>query len=305
MPSKRHETVKKILTASIGGLRGNLPKVRHLRNMLEFGSMFMLLPWGVHYEVVQLGNIDGQFIGPTDADQEKLLLYFHGGGYSIGSSQTHRSLVGQITKESNIRALLINYRKAPEHPFPAAVNDAVSTYRKLLKRGFKPENIIFGGDSAGGGLVISTQLALKQRQLPLPAAGICISPWVDLVDMSGSIVMNDPEDPLIDTRKLRIWAERYAGKYHMTHSLVSPLYGNFENLPPMLIQISTSEMLYDNAIRLAIKAKKADVQVTLQEWDGLIHWWHLFRSIVPEADEAIHKIAEFIKATFQKKESAV
>ena len=163
-----------------------------------------------------------------------------------------------------------------------------------------PEDVFVAGDSAGGGLALAMQHACKQRQLPLPRATVCLSPWVDILEMGGSIEQNADNDPLIDIRRMRIWAEAYAGEYNMTHSLISPLYGQFDGFGPVLIQTSRDEMLYDNARKLARKAERAGVDVTLQTWEGLIHWWHLFTGLIPESDEAVAKIAEFVELCYEE-----
>lgn len=298
-PSIKHEALKTVLHKSIKSLGPAVPKVNHIRALLEMATTLRTLPWGVHYEKVQRGNISGDFVAVDGCYREYVLLFLHGGGYSIGSSRTHRSLVGTLAKESNMRVFLPEYRKAPEFPFPAALNDAVDAYKLLLEE-YTAENIVLVGDSAGGGLLLSLQHACKQRQLPLPKASVCFSPWVDLVDMTGTVVTNAEKDPLIDIRKMRIWAEMYSGKYDMTHSLVSPLYGNFEGFGPILIQTSRDEMLYDNARKLARKAE-LDTDITLQTWEGMMHWWHLFTGMVPEADEAVQKAAEFIHCLYNLK----
>jgi acetyl esterase/lipase len=199
-----------------------------------------------------------------------------------------------------MKVLLIDYHKAPEFPFPAALNDAVAAYRALIElKGYQAKYITIAGDSAGGGLALAVQHACKERKLPMPGASICLSPWVDLVEMGGSIETNADKDPLIDIRKMRFWASSYAGEYDITHSLISPLYGKFNDFGPILIQTSRDEMLYDNARKLARKAETAGVDITLQTWDGLIHWWHLFTGIVPEADEAVEKAAQFLLNTYE------
>lgn len=306
MPSSRHESIKKMLIKASKRLveKDSTPDLHHMRHLLEMSTFFYLLPWGVHYKKtkVQSGThkIDADVIIPAESDRNKIILYFHGGGYTIGSSNSHRSLVGKLAKKTKTRALLIDYRKAPEHPYPAALEDALASYQSILKRGYLPQNVVFAGDSAGGGLVLSALMALRDKNKPLPAAGICLSPWCDLKATGQSIQTNQDNDPLIEPNKMYKWASMYATDNPLDDPYISPLYGDFTNLPPLLIQVSDSEMLFDDAVRVTRKARKQGVNVTYQSWEGLIHWWHLFQRVIPEACEAIDKIAEFIDEIFEQ-----
>ena len=299
MPSKKHEAIKKILNIAANSLgdSDNLPHLHHMRHLIELGTFFYLLPWGVHIKKVMVDDkIYGEVIVPTTSNRKKVMLYFHGGGYTIGSSHSHRSLVGKIAKKAGIIALLIEYRKAPEHPFPAALEDALASYKRLLyKRGKLPEDIVFAGDSAGGGLVLALLLKIKEEGLPMPAGAIGLSPWVDLTNSGESVIKNQNEDPLVDLRKMKEWARMYAGAANPENPLVSPLFGDLSGLPPLLIQTSDAEMLYSDAIRIVKKAEDAGVDITLQTWEGLIHWWQIFQRVIPEAGEALDKISDFIK----------
>ncbi len=305
MPSKKHEAIKKMLNIAANSLKDsdNLPHLHHMRHLVELGTFFYLLPWGVHIKKVMVDDkIYGEVIIPTTSDRKKVMLYFHGGGYTIGSSHSHRSLVGKIAKKAGIIALLIEYRKAPEHPFPAALDDALASYKRLLyKRGKLPENIVFAGDSAGGGLVFALLLKIKEEGLPMPAGAIGLSPWVDLTNSGESILKNQYEDPLVDIRKMEKWAKMYAGATDQKNPFVSPLYGDLSGLPPILIQASDSEMLYSDAVRIVKKIEEANVDVTFQTWEGLIHWWQIFQRVVPEASEALDKISDFIQLTLDSK----
>lgn len=310
MPSKRHERIKKLLLKTTAQLKkkGTLPQFKHLRPLLEMGTMFSMLPWTVHFKEIELRQkncfrfVKGEAIIPNNPINTcQIILYLHGGGYTIGSSHTHRSLVGKLAKKTGRIGILPEYRKAPEYPFPAALEDAFFAYKALIDRGKLPEDIILAGDSAGGGLVMALLLELKKEKLPMPKAAVCISPWVDLAATGQSIIDNQDKDPLVDIDKLRIWAKMYSGNEDITHPQISPLYADLSGLPPMLIQVSNTEMLYDDSVRLAYKAEQAGVEVNLQVWDGLIHWWHLFQNAIPEAGEAIQKIADFINSRFEEK----
>jgi acetyl esterase/lipase len=307
MPSRQHESVKNMLNRAAQPLKkgDRIPEIHHMRHLLELGTFFYLLPWGVHQKQIKIKikgsmftRINADLLVPTDADKSKVLLYFHGGGYTIGSVNSHRSLVGKIAKKAGMIALLPDYRKAPENPYPAALDDAVSCYLSLLDRGKEAQNIIVAGDSAGGGLAFSLALRLRDLKHPLPGAVIGLSPWVDLAATGESILKNAGNDPLNDVNKLHKWAEMYAGKNDLTIPYISPLYGNFSDFPPTLIQCSTSEMLYDDSLSLHHKLIAANRNSILQEWDGLMHWWHLFQKLIPEANEAVEKIVKYINEIY-------
>ncbi len=307
MPSKKHERIKKMLQTASNRMKrkGRIPIFKHMRPVLELSTIFSMLPWGVHFKKVVLENkscfrkVVAEVIIPSKAvNTYQIILYMHGGGYTIGSLHTHRALVGRLAKKTNRVGIIIEYRKAPENPFPAAVNDAVISYKALLERGKKPKDIIFVGDSAGGGLVIATQLALKEQKIPLPGAGVCISPWVDLTVSNKSIEKNKNNDPLVDKEKMQLWSKMYSGKYPVTHPQISPVFADLKGLSPLLIQVSNAEMLYDDSLNIVKKAEEDGVEVNLQVFDGLIHWWHLFQKTVPEAKDAIDKIAVFINNIF-------
>jgi len=287
--------------------KNQIPSFATMRPILEVSTLFALLPWGVGFKPIVLRNkkcfrtVKAEAIipnYPTNTDQ--IILYLHGGGYTLGSSHTHRSLVGRIAKITNRVAIMPEYRKAPENPFPAALEDAVFSFKALLERGKNPEDIILMGDSAGGGLAIATQLKLKELNLPQAGAVVCLSPWVDLAATGESIDRFQNEDPLVDKAKMKLWADLYSGEYDVRHPHISPLYADLSGLKPLLIQVSSGEMLYDDSVRLAQKAKDAGVDVTLQTWEGLIHWWHIFQRTVPEAGDAVDKIADFVLNIFQK-----
>ncbi len=311
MASKRHDSVKKMLNSAVAPLKeaDKTPRLHHMRHLLEMGTFFYLLPWGVHYKRVKIGKdseteVNVEVIIPNKSNRDKVLLYFHGGGYTIGSMHTHRSLVGKIAKKTKIISVLVDYRKAPENKFPAAIEDAIASYKSLLKRGKKPENIIIGGDSAGGGLTIATLVALKDLNLPQPKAAFCLSPWVDLA-ATGESIKTNTDDPLVDERKMNKWIKMYVGSHDVKNPLISPLYADLSGIAPLLIQTSNAEMLYSDATRIADRAKKFGVEVELQEWDGLMHWWHLFQRVIPEADEAIEKIVDFINAKLNGKQETL
>jgi len=249
--------------------------------------------WRVRTVPVKINKIEGEWIKPLLGPTKKVILYLHGGGYGLGSINTHRSMMAQIAIKSNIRVLAINYRLAPEHPYPAALEDTLETYQWLLANGYKPKNIIISGDSAGGGLALSTLLKIRDEKLPNPAAAIVLSPWTDLCATGKSIKLKAHTDPIIHQRDLTDWSLRYAGKVPLDHPYISPLYADLCDLPPILIQTGQEEILLDDSVRFAQKAKKCGVNVQLEVYEGMIHVWHVLWQFLPKSREAITSIGEF------------
>jgi epsilon-lactone hydrolase len=246
-------------------------------------------------EQVTAGGVDGEWISPANAPKDKAILYFHGGGFRIGSIASHRDLIAQIAVVSGCRVLAINYRLAPEHRFPAALDDALAAYDWLLRRGLKPADIAFAGDSAGGNLALAAMLALRQRRLPLPAAAVLMSPWTDLAATGASYVSRAEADPIHQRPMILALAKNYlGGQGDPCDPLVSPLYADLEGLPPLLVQVGDRETVLDDSIMLAGKARAAGVEVDLQVWDGMIHVFQMFGAELPEAHQAIAEIASFL-----------
>ncbi|TGE28043.1 alpha/beta hydrolase [Hymenobacter metallicola] len=305
MPSPQHLLLKQFLTASTMPLARRRPSIAAMRLSLELGSLGQFMPWGVHFDSLQIEGLAAEWIRPEIADSRRVLLYLHGGGYVLGSLNTHRSMVGALAQRCGMQALAIDYRKAPEHPFPAALEDALLAYRWLLGQGYAAHNIIVAGDSAGGGLMLALLLALRDQHLPLPAAGIGLSPWTDLVLPTSTIRrVADEEIQLVEALAIRGWGGLYAGDVPLTSPLVSPVRARLHELPPLLLQTSDAEVLYDDVLAFAAKATKAGVPVTLQSFSGLVHWWHLFWRYVPEAREALDKVACFTTGIWAAQQAA-
>lgn len=272
----------------------DIPRLR-LEKEAILGKLF--LPSGLSYKRFTLGQMEAEWIVPSRRHhREKVILYLHGGGYAIGSIKSYRSLIAKIAKTTGIRTLAINYRLAPEHPFPAALDDAVEAYRFLLEEElFQPEDIIIAGDSAGGGLSVSTLLALRDSGLPQPLAAVLLSPWTDLAATGRSYKLRADQDPILPACKIKIFGTNYAGAHPVKSPLISPLYGNLEGLAPMLIQVGTEEIVFDDSTRLAKKAKEAGTSVKLEVWDKMPHVWHFSWHVLPEARRAIDGIASWLK----------
>jgi epsilon-lactone hydrolase len=249
----------------------------------------------VKCEPVDANGVKAEWITATNAAPDRVVLYLHGGGYVMGSIDTHRELVARLSKAAQARALALDYRLAPEHPFPAAVDDSITAYRWLLAQGYKPGRIVIAGDSAGGGLAISTLLALRDIGAPLPAGAACISPWVDFEAEGESMTSRAAQDPLVSREMILSIARMYVGeKGNLREPLAAPINAVLNNLPPLFIQVGDAETLLDDSTRLADHAEKAGVDVTLQIWEEMPHVWHLAAPVLAEGQEAIEKIGEFV-----------
>jgi len=249
----------------------------------------------VRCQTVDAGGVPAEWITTPEAAAERAIYYLHGGGYVMGSINTHREMISRIARAAGARVLAIDYRLAPENPFPAAVEDCTAAYRWLLSTGADPARLVIAGDSAGGGLTVATLVALKDAGEPLPAAAVCLSPWVDLELLGESMTTKAEVDPLVQRDVGVQWTKAYLGDAHPRTPLATPLYADLTGLPPLLIQVGTEESLLDDAKRLAERAKSAGVDVALEVWDDMIHVWQFFASMLPEGQQAIDRIGEFIR----------
>jgi epsilon-lactone hydrolase len=250
----------------------------------------------VKCEPLRIGDIPAEWIIPPEAASDRVILYLHGGGYVMGSIATHRATVARIARASKARGLAIDYRLAPEHKFPAAVEDAVAAYKWLLAQGYKPGKIVIAGDSAGGGLTLAALLSIRDQKLPTPAAGVPISAWADLEGTGKSFQTRAARDPMVGSGNLGPMAKNYVGDQDPKHPLASPIHADFRGLPPLLIQVGDAEVLLDDSTRVAERAKSAGVKVDLEVWDDMFHVWHAFAKILPEGQQAIDKIGKFVIA---------
>ncbi|MGO9265418.1 MAG: alpha/beta hydrolase [Candidatus Binataceae bacterium] len=245
-------------------------------------------------EPVTAGGVPAEWIVAPGAAQERVILYLHGGGYVMGSINTHRAMIARISRAAQAKALALDYRLAPEHPFPAAVEDAAAAYRWLLAQGYKPGKIVISGDSAGGGLVLATLLALRDAQTPLPAAAVPISAWSDMEGTGASMKTRASKDPMVANGSLLDMAKVYVGNADRRNPLASPLHGDYRGLPPMLMQVGDAEILLDDSTRVAEKAKAAGVKVDLEVWPEMVHVWHVYAKILPEGQQAIDRIGRYV-----------
>lgn len=252
-------------------------------------------PEGAQIVPVSAGGVPCEWITAEGARDDAAVLYLHGGGYCLGSLNTHRAHVARLSAVTRARGLNVDYRLAPEHPFPAAVDDAVAAYRWLLAQGVAPARIVVAGDSAGGGLTVATLVALRDAGDPLPAGGVCLSPWIDLEGIGESMASKAAADPMVQLAGLQRLAAAYLGDTHARTPLASPLYADLRGLPPLFVQVGTTETLLDDSVRLAERARAADVDVELEQWDDMIHVFQMFAPMLPEADEALAKIGAWVR----------
>jgi len=256
------------------------------------------LPLDVTVESVVAQGVCAEWTRTDTADLTQVLLFLHGGGYMAGSLASHRHVVAQAGREAGTQTLALGYRLSPEHPFPAALEDALAGYRYLLDCGVAPNRIALAGESAGGGLALATVLSLRAGDLPLPRCLWLSSPWVDLALTGGTLTSKEAVDPLLNRAYLAELAAAYLAGSDPRAPLVSPINADLTGLPPMLIQVGSAEVLLDDAVRLARVAGAADVPVTLQVWPHMIHAWHLFYQEVEEGRSALRQAGLFIRSHF-------
>ena len=274
--------------------------IQELRGDMEESTPPFELPEGTRAEPVDADGVPAELIVTAGADENRTLLYVHGGGYVMGSVATHRALVTRLSSASGARCLSLDYRLAPEHPFPAAVLDSVKAYRWLLGEGAKPGRLAIAGDSAGGGLTIATLVALRDDGVSLPACAVALSPWVDLEGTGDSTVSRADMDPMItDLSIVRRMADAYLNGESPRTPLASPLYADLAGLAPLLIQVGDAEVLLDDSTRIAERAKAAGVETELEVWEDMIHGFQSFADMLPEAQQAIDKIGRFLKTHWE------
>jgi monoterpene epsilon-lactone hydrolase len=273
---------------------GNNPTLEQLRGAIEQANGAMPLSPGVDFKLVAEAAVFGIWCQPDDGVFHRSILYLHGGGYLAGSASAWKGLTGELALRCRARVLSLDYRRAPEHPFPMAVEDALVAYRWLLDQGISPESLAIAGDSAGGGLALATLFAAREAKLPMPAAIYLISPWADL-DLAGSTILTKADaDPLATPDALHSMADTYLGGHDRRDPLASPLYGDLAGLPPMLIQVGSEETLLDDSVRLAGRAGAAQVAVRLEIYPHLFHDFQVWHAQLAEARDALARAANFI-----------
>jgi acetyl esterase/lipase len=251
-------------------------------------------PPGTRTLAVDAGGVGAARISTRASQPGRHVLFLHGGGFIAGSPSLYRQLTWRIASAAQSRVLSVDYRLAPEHPFPAALDDAMAAYRWLLAEGAAPERVAVMGDSAGGGLALSLLLRLRDEGVPLPAAAVALSPWTDLALTGRSFTVNAGVDPLLSADQARRFVHHYLAGTDPRSPYASPLYGEPAGLPPTIIQVGSDEVLRDDAVRMAERMRAAGCRVELEIWPRMPHVWHLFAPVVPEAQRAIERIGVFI-----------
>jgi acetyl esterase/lipase len=247
-------------------------------------------------EKVDVDGVPAEWVSARGVDAGRAVLYLHGGGYAIGSLNTHRRLAFDISAASGARVMLLDYRLAPEHPFPAAVDDAAKAWRWLLKQGLAPNKLAIAGDSAGGGLTIATLVNLRDQKLGLPACAVAISPWVDLEGVGTSMTARSAQDPMVQKAGLTWMADMYLGGKDARAPLAAPLHADLKGLPPILVQVGTAETLLDDATRIAERLHSAGCDVKLSVWPNMLHVFPLFAPILSEGRDGCLEIGQFMRA---------
>jgi epsilon-lactone hydrolase len=250
----------------------------------------------VKVEAVTASGVPAEWTTTPDAQSDAAVLFVHGGGYVVGSLLSHRHMVSEIGRAAHARTLALHYRLAPEHPFPAPVEDTIAGYRFLLAQGLRPGRIAIACDSAGGGLTVAALVAIRDAGLPQPACGWCISPWVDMQAIGGSMTDNAGRDPSVQKDAILEMARYYMGTADPRSPLAAPLYADLRGIAPLFIQVGSVETLLDDSIRLARRAGLADVPVDLQIWPEMMHVWHIYSAELKAGRGAIEAGGAFIRS---------
>lgn len=292
--------VKGIDTSSVDAAH-----VAEMRRRLDKISQFLKRAFGTTVESTTVNDLYAEWLRPKDPAPGKVLLYIHGGAYVVGSCRTHRQMVSHIARAARINALVPQYRLAPEHPFPAAIDDLVGVYRSLLDDGFKSGDIFVAGDSAGGGLTVATLLSLRHAGLPMPAAVVLLSPYLDVTASGESATTRAEQDPYFDAQDMSVVVDNYCGgEADLRNPLISPVFANVAGLPPTLIQVGDDEILLSDSTRFAEKMKEAGLNVELEIWPNMWHVFQLFIGKMPESRRAINRIGAYLKERMQMAENS-
>lgn len=265
------------------------------REQCEKGAgKYSKIPDGIKIKEQFIEGIKSEWLIPDLSDPDKLILYVHGGGYVSGSCSDHRGFVSKFAKNTGITCLLYDYRLAPENPYPAALDDSVEIYKWLLSSGFKSENILIAGESAGGGLTLAILLSLKENRIPLPVAAVAISPWTDLTCSSDSYKTKN-KFSLAPLNSWTVFSNYYVAENKAESPLISPLFGDLKGLPPIFINSGVDDELYEDGEKFSLKAKDAGVDITFRKGIGMVHCYPLLAPLFKEATEAMEEIVNFIK----------
>ncbi len=282
------------------GLRWFIKRRRYATVAAARQSLLAAARWiprpraGTEVRRIDAGGVPGEVITTPASRPDRHVLFLHGGGYVTGSPALYRHFTWRIATAARARVLALDYRLAPEHPFPAALDDSVAAYLWLVGGMGDPRRTAVMGDSAGGGLALALLSRLRDDGLDLPAAAIALSPWTDLALAGASLSLNARSDPMLNAADARLFAECYLAGADPRHPYASPLYGNPAGLPPTLIHVGSDEILRDDAVRMAAALREAGCRVEIEVWRRMPHVWHLFAPVLPEAKQAIANIGAFV-----------
>lgn len=290
--SLAYESIVEMMTLGTPG--GSIQSADEIRRPLD-RLTHVMRPFGVKRTPVTGTPFRGEWIATRASTDERIIFYLHGGGYVSGSPRTHLAVTTRLAHEARARLFALDYRLAPEHPFPAQIEDAWAAYWWLItEQGYSPAQIVVAGDSAGGGLTMALLLALRDAHVPLPAGGVGLSPWLDLTLSGETLRTNAPTD-FLNLDVLRTAARMYRDGYDPRHPLISPFYADLSGLPPLLIQVGSAEMLLDDSRRFAERARAAGVDVRLEIWENMVHVWHFTWLIEPKARQALRQVGRFVR----------
>lgn len=297
MPSPESLQIRPYLVARKNAPRAPLAEQRVNFELLveNYVGHPIPLPEGTRVESVDVDGIPAEWIYQPDADSERVLLYLHGGAYRLGSLKSHRGLVARLGRAAGVRSLLIDYRLTPEHVFPAAIDDALTAYRWLLANGTKPEHIMLGGDSAGGGLTLALLQTVRDKNILLPAGAVLLSPWTDLVGTVESRTTREAADPIFSGKTIDVLSSFYAGMEDAHNPLISPINADLHDFPPLLIEVGHDEVLLDDSLHIADHARAANVPVELTIWDDMWHVFQSFAYVLPEGQQSLENMGRFIR----------
>ena len=290
--------LKKIIDEKLKNPYTENKTINQLREETATASTLIPLPENTKFKRILAGDVYAEWITCGDVDKDKTFMFIHGGGYYRGSIAATRATVARISAEAKVRCLSIEYRLAPEHPFPAAIDDTYTAYNWLIKEGLNPKNIIVSGQSAGGGLCLALLLKIKENNNIQPKGAVALSPWTDLSQSGKTMITNANIDPIISKKYLDRMANLYLSNTPSITPLASPLYGNLSGLPPMLVQVGSAETMLDDSKRFVEKAKEAKVDVEIEVWKDMFHGWHGSAHILKDAEEAIKSIGLFCRKLF-------
>ena len=252
-------------------------------------------------EEIHVGGVPCRWVNAPGADGARTIIFLHGGGYQIGSTQSHHNVMARLSAASGVRVLGVNYRLAPEHRFPAPVEDALAVYRGLLEQGFEPSSLSLCGDSAGGGLAVALLTSLREASLPMPASAVLMSPWVDMEARGESFSTQAAFDPVTQHAAITLMARTYMGRgADLRAPLASPIHADLGGLPAVLVQVSDCEVLYDDAVSLVSRMQASGVEARLSLWPGMVHTFQLFAGRLDEADAALDEAARFLMKSHTK-----